>query len=136
MYFLPFQAEKDYSALQSSNVNKAYTTLLKPLSRGIYMLELHGVLVEESNTQMDADFLTEVMEINEALADAESIEDIRQIGETNTKVLNEFILQTSSAFKEKNMGLAKELLCKLKYYANIDEKVKFYEMADVDAETK
>lgn len=123
-----FQTEKDYSELQSSMVNKAYSTLLKPLSRGLYMLELHGYSLEEDEIQMDPEFLMQIMEVNEELVDAESMEQIREIGQNNTTVLNALIFETSEAFKKIDIPKAKELLTKIKYYANIDEKVKEYEM--------
>ena len=39
--FISFQREQAYSADQSSAVNKAYSTLFKPLSRGLYLVSTH-----------------------------------------------------------------------------------------------
>ncbi|TNN50691.1 Iron-sulfur cluster co-chaperone protein HscB, mitochondrial [Liparis tanakae] len=73
--------EQDYSESHSALVNKAYRTLLKPLSRGLYMLELEGVLTEEgTDSEADSGFLMELMEINEALDEARTPEDANEIG--------------------------------------------------------
>ncbi|MEZ5503818.1 MAG: Fe-S protein assembly co-chaperone HscB [Halioglobus sp.] len=53
-----------YSAL----VNEAYTTLRKPLSRALYLLELGGMHREEvASQQVDGGFLIEQMELREKL---------------------------------------------------------------------
>ena len=124
MFYYFVQTEREFSLQQSSTVNKAYSTLQKPLSRGLYLLELHGQSVEESDTHIDPQFLMEIMEINEELADADTLEAIEDIGATNQKVLDELTNHLSEAFKSEDISKAKELLGRLKYYANIDEKVK------------
>jgi molecular chaperone HscB len=59
-----------YSAL----VNQAYTTLLRPLPRALYLLELRGMSAEEVAAQKVAGgFLIEQMELREKL---ETIEDL------------------------------------------------------------
>ncbi|XP_051682614.1 iron-sulfur cluster co-chaperone protein HscB isoform X1 [Oryctolagus cuniculus] len=67
------QTEKDFSEKHSTLVNDAYKTLLAPLSRGLYLLKLHGVEIPEgTDYEMDKQFLMEIMEINEKLAEAQS----------------------------------------------------------------
>ena len=105
-------------------MNKAYSTLLKPLSRGLYLLELHGLSLDENDIPADPKFLMVIMDINEELAEADSIEAIEEIGLTNQKVLGELIAKLSEAFRSKDVSKAKDLLAELKYYANIHEKVK------------
>ena len=59
-----------YSAL----VNEAHETLLKPLSRALYLLQLQGMSAEEVAAQkVDGGFLIEQMELREKL---ESIDDL------------------------------------------------------------
>lgn len=53
------------SADWSSLINKAYKTLLAPIDRAVYMLELRGVKIPEDNTAVDKEFLFEMMERNE-----------------------------------------------------------------------
>lgn len=65
-----FQREKDLSESLSSLVNKAYSTLLNPLDRGIYMLKLHNVSIPEETTSLGPEFLMEIMELNEEIEEA------------------------------------------------------------------
>lgn len=61
-------AERRWSMQAASFVNEAYQTLGDDLKRAIYMLELHGISIdEETDTQMSPMFLMEQMEYREAL---------------------------------------------------------------------
>uniref|UniRef100_T1JFU1 J domain-containing protein n=1 Tax=Strigamia maritima TaxID=126957 RepID=T1JFU1_STRMM len=122
------RVERDHSALYSAQINKAYQTLLKPLQRGLYILELRGrPLVEESVT-MSADFLMEIMEINEALVDAdadvESTAKVEEIASKNAEKIDKSIENLSSELKSGNWDAAQKTLAELKYYTNIEEKAK------------
>ncbi|XP_048198681.1 iron-sulfur cluster co-chaperone protein HscB isoform X2 [Perognathus longimembris pacificus] len=103
------QIEKDFSEKHSTLVNDAYKTLLAPLSRGLYLLKLHGIEIPEgTDCEIDSQFLMEIMEINEKLAEAQSEDAVAEVEST---VQDDF---------EK----AKEILTKMKYFSNIEEKVK------------
>jgi molecular chaperone HscB len=65
------QAEQRVSMQLATRVNEAYRTLKSPLERARYLLKLNGVDPElETNTAMPVDFLTEQMELREALEEA------------------------------------------------------------------
>ncbi|KAG8180787.1 hypothetical protein JTE90_012966 [Oedothorax gibbosus] len=126
------EKEKEYSAEQSSLVNKAYQTLLHPIDRGLYLLELHLKPLEEDTISLPPEFLADVMDINETLADLKSarnsdlksareLESIRHINNAKMQMLYSDV---SLAFKEKNIDKARESLSRLKYFINIDEKIK------------
>eukprot|EP00794_Sanderia_malayensis_P014038 gene14038-15497_t len=104
------EKEQQYSAEQSSLINKAYNTILDPLSRAAYLLELKGIKIEEKNMIQDPEFLMEVMEINEDLAEVNSKEDLDAILTNNNKSIDECITGISSAFGEGDNELAKELV--------------------------
>ncbi|XP_017267770.1 iron-sulfur cluster co-chaperone protein HscB [Kryptolebias marmoratus] len=117
--------ELEYSESQSALVNKAYKTLLKPLSRGLYMLELEGMHLDEgTDSEADPDFLLELMEINEALAEAQTPEEANRIGQDTKGKLADLIVQIDAALHKGELHAARTLLTKMKYYANIEEKVK------------
>uniref|UniRef100_A0A8C5XAC2 Iron-sulfur cluster co-chaperone protein HscB n=1 Tax=Malurus cyaneus samueli TaxID=2593467 RepID=A0A8C5XAC2_9PASS len=115
--------EQYYSEQHSSLINKAYKTLLSPLSRGLYLLELRGVEPAQE-TDCDATFLTEIMEINEKLAEPKS-EDVLEEIETLIKVKQEELTrEVTAAFERDDLQEAKKLLAKMKYFANLEDKLK------------
>ncbi|XP_028312699.1 iron-sulfur cluster co-chaperone protein HscB isoform X1 [Gouania willdenowi] len=117
--------EQEYSESQSALVNKAYTTLLKPLSRGLYMLELEGMGIDEgTESGADSDFLMELMEINEALHEAQTPDEASKIGHDMKARLVELTEQIDTALQKGELQAAKALLAQMKYYTNIEEKVK------------
>ncbi|XP_032823455.1 iron-sulfur cluster co-chaperone protein HscB isoform X1 [Petromyzon marinus] len=116
--------ELDLSQQQSALVNKAYNTLLKPLPRGVYLLERHGLSLEDTTEDMDPEFLMEIMEINEDLEDADSLQEIEDISRCNLEKLQELTQEVMQAFDAGNFLLARLLLTKMNYFTNIDEKVK------------
>lgn len=117
--------EQEYSENQSAFVNKAYTTLLKPLSRGLYMLELEGMHIKEgTDSEADSEFLMELMEINEALDEAQTPEEANRIGQNAKVKLTDLTEQIDAALRKGELQAAKALLAQMKYFANIEEKVK------------
>ena len=123
---LLLQKEQEYSEKQSALVNKAYRTLQKPLSRGLYMLELEGMHIEEgTDPGADANFLMELMEINEAVDEAQSAEEANISFGKSTKVkLKELTEQIDVALRTGQLQAAKALLAQMKYFANVEDKVK------------
>ncbi len=128
-----FQKETSLSEQHSAAVNRAYQTLLKPIPRGLYLLQLHGSDLEEGEIQMDPDFLMEIMEVNETLADCTDWAEIRDIDDKNKVILDELIREVAKHFDAADIRNAKKTLSKLKYYANIDDKVKEKERKQMDA---
>ncbi|XP_078107440.1 iron-sulfur cluster co-chaperone protein HscB [Sander vitreus] len=117
--------EQEYSESHSALVNKAYQTLLKPLSRGLYMLELEGMRIEEgTDSGADLEFLMELMEINEALDKARTPEEANKIGQDTKRKLAVLTEEIDAALLKGELQAAKALLAQMKYHANIEEKVK------------
>ncbi|XP_023567416.1 iron-sulfur cluster co-chaperone protein HscB, mitochondrial isoform X2 [Octodon degus] len=103
------QTEKDLSEKHSTVVNDAYRTLLAPLSRGLYLLKLHGIEISEgTDYEMDSQFLMEIMEINEKLAEAQ----------------NEAVIKEIESIVRDDFEKAKEILTKMRYFSNVEEKIK------------
>ncbi|NWW29393.1 HSC20 protein, partial [Panurus biarmicus] len=117
--------EQYYSEQHSSLINKAYQTLLNPLSRGLYLLELSGVEpAQETDCDADSAFLMEIMEINEKLAEPKNEANLEEI-ETLIKVKQEELTrEVTAAFERDDLQEAKKLLAKMKYFANLEDKLK------------
>ncbi|NXF71701.1 HSC20 protein, partial [Sclerurus mexicanus] len=124
-FVMRLQKEQYYSEQHSSLINKAYQTLLNPLSRGLYLLELSGVeLTQETDFDADSEFLTEIMEINEKLAEPKNEAIFEEI-ETLIKVKQEELTrEVTAAFERDDLQEAKKLLGKMKYFANLEDKLK------------
>ncbi|XP_077317545.1 iron-sulfur cluster co-chaperone protein HscB [Lithobates pipiens] len=119
------QFERDISDQQSSLVNKAYNTLLSPLSRGIYLLGLHGITFTEGTEEgIDAPFLFEILEVNEQLNEATSDAEIEEIGNVVQEKCQMLTENVKEAFRKGDLEGAKKFLTTMKYYTNILEQVK------------
>ncbi|XP_026906496.1 iron-sulfur cluster co-chaperone protein HscB isoform X7 [Acinonyx jubatus] len=73
---------------------------------------------------MDQQFLMEIMEINEKLAEAQSeaaMKEIESIVRAKQKELSDNV---SKAFEQDDFEKAKEILTKMKYFSNVEEKIK------------
>ncbi len=77
---------------------------------------------------MDPDFLMEIMEVNEALATTNDGQEIKDIGDKNRVVLDKMVSDFAKAYEGNELEKAKVIICKMKYYANIEDKVKEFEM--------
>ena len=88
------------------------------------MLSLYGENIEEGETQMDQEFLMEIMDINERLAEVASLKDLQEFETDNQAKREELIKQLSLAFQEEDIRLAKSILQMLQYFANIEDKIK------------
>ncbi|XP_042721842.1 iron-sulfur cluster co-chaperone protein HscB [Lagopus leucura] len=118
-------AEQLYSEQHSSLVNKAYQTLLHPLSRGLYLLELSGVEpAQETDSDADSEFLMEIMEINEKLAEPKNDEILGEIETLIKDRQEELTEEVTAAFERGDLQEAKKLLAKMKYFANLEDKLK------------
>ena len=120
-----FQEEQLLAEQQSSLLNKAYFTLLKPLPRALYLLELHGYTVDEESTEMNPEFLMEVLELNERIGEG-SLDDVHEIEEEIQLKIEENVKGLAQAFAAKDYAAAKETAVRLRYYINVESKVKMF----------
>ncbi|KYN20357.1 PREDICTED: iron-sulfur cluster co-chaperone protein HscB, mitochondrial [Trachymyrmex cornetzi] len=117
--------ERQISEKLSSLINKAYSTLMHPLKRGLYMLELKGISIPEGTTSLNPEFLIEIMERNEEIENA--IEDknkVLKLAKESKELLNKMSKQVAEAFSKEDIETATKVLIKMKYYDTIDNRLK------------
>jgi len=122
-FSLKDKKEQEISSESSALVNKAYFTLLKPLSRGIYMLQTKGVVLGEEVRADDPEFLMELMELNEEIDDTESTEAKRGLYHDMQLKLDKITDELEISFQNDDVASAKKLVIKLKYYTNISDRI-------------
>ncbi|KAL9980972.1 hypothetical protein ACROYT_G009621 [Oculina patagonica] len=121
--------EKSLSEEQSSLVNEAYHTLLKPLKRSLYLLNLHGLpITEEEAISTDVVFLDEIMEKYEKITSDD--EKAKEVYQENNGDLKKCLQSVSSAFKKGDLETARQEVVKLNYFSKIEEFVKERESWD------
>ncbi|GFS00353.1 Co-chaperone protein HscB homolog [Elysia marginata] len=123
MFSTKSKEEQQLAEEQSSLLNKAYRTLLKPLSRAIYMLKLQNVAIDEKDTISDPEFLMDIMSINEQIDEASSASDINSLEETNNVAIDNCIQEITQAFKDNRIKDAKNSTIKLRYFTTISERI-------------
>lgn len=121
------EEEKQLSEEQSSRVNEAYNTLLKPLSRGLYLLNLNGEQIKEGEaTSTDGEFLAVIMEQYEQIATS-SDEKVKAIQKENNASLEKCIQEISNAFAKGDISKARQEVIKLNYYTSVAEYIRNHE---------
>ena len=118
--------EKENSENWSALVNEAYATLLNPMKRALYLLDFYGdPLLEKEQPQLDAEFLTEIMELNEELDEID--DDVNTI-EAFRNSINERIDDLHGSllhkFEVKEIAQAKIIVAKMQYFHNLKNQLK------------
>ena len=80
-------AERRASLQWTTRVNEAYRSLKNPVQRASHVLALHGVDVAfETNTAMPAAFLSQQMELREALENAVHSKDVKGLDQLQKSI--------------------------------------------------
>lgn len=116
------EQEKRLSVQQAAQINEAYQVLKSPLLRARYLLELNGLPLNDSDTQMDAAFLMEQMELREALAEVRSKADpfdalnrVRDDIESRERQLIQSLQQAFSDSSRESLETAREMVRKMQF---------------------
>ena len=131
IFLISAKLEKEYSSSHASCLNKAYNILSSPIERGQYVLELKEVDYEkeayEALDQSDDDrqqILSDIMELNELLDEITTKEQLIELENKLDLVMEPFEKQLEAAFEALDFKKAVKVVAKMKYYQNIDERLK------------
>lgn len=116
--------KKKLAMQNTSLINTAFNTLKTPLLRSTYLLELQGInAFDEKNTQMNAGFLMNQIELRESLEVLEVTKDERALDdfiENIAEKVKKNIEQIEQGFKSSRLGTIKNLVRELKFYTQLD----------------
>lgn len=119
--------EKALSQSQATAVNDAYETLKDALSRATYLAGLMGlnVLKEGCNALTDPVILMEAMEMREALAEAETEDEVVAITRRAQDDISDCEAELAGAFKAEDLEAVAKLITRLKYLRKLVDQTRF-----------
>jgi len=119
------EEQKALSDVWSPIVNEAYACLKKPIRRANYLLYLAGrPLHEGEEVGLDANFLAEIVELNEEIVEAELPSDVSGLMTHVREVLQTLFDKAEVAFDHQNdMDRARLITAQIRYYENLKKKL-------------
>ncbi|KAL2543043.1 DNAJ heat shock N-terminal domain-containing protein [Abeliophyllum distichum] len=118
-----YQREREYAAEQSARVINAYRTLTDPLSRAIYILKLENVVVDVEERITDLELLAEIMELREAVEEAEGTQALNQIKAQIQDKMQYWCKSFEDAFLNKKYEDAIASIQRMTYYKRANEEI-------------
>jgi molecular chaperone HscB len=117
--------EKQLSLQHATDLNEAYDRLKAPLSRAEALLEAKGAdKRDHAHTESDPELLMEAMESREALADAETAEEVAEL-EARTRLDVEISEEALSvAFAADDLEGASGIVTRLKYLLKLLQEIR------------
>ena len=118
--------EKVLSQAQATALNDAYETLSDPVKRASYLLRRvgHQVDLDGAQTVSDPVLLMEQMELREALAETQSVDDAAAFLRQAEELAGQCRQVLSQAFSDEDYHKAAQLAVRLKYLSKLVEDAK------------
>lgn len=118
--------ERAISVALTADINLAYETLQDPVKRAIALLEMQGVTIhaEGCNTMSDPVLLMEAMEQREALAEAETSDQVETIAAVATREKTDCLTELAEAFNTNDLSAADRLTTRLKYLMKFEDELR------------
>ncbi len=116
------EQEKRLSVQQAAQINEAFQVLKQPLSRARYLLEINGLPLNDTDTQMAPDFLMEQMTLREALSEVQGAEEpfdalnrVRDTIETREREFVDSLRQSFADGSPEAHAYARDLVRKMQF---------------------
>ncbi|MEI7669817.1 MAG: Fe-S protein assembly co-chaperone HscB [Pseudomonadota bacterium] len=114
--------ERSEAIAKSMQINSGYETLKSPLKRALYLLKLSGIKYDD--VKPSNEILMEIMEIREAIAEAENAEKIVKIANDIEFKKASILKLLNNDFSKQDIESALSLTTKLSYISKIEEELK------------
>ncbi|KAL1670347.1 hypothetical protein GGF50DRAFT_93949 [Schizophyllum commune] len=111
--------KKDMAQTVSAQINKAYQTLLNPLSRAEYILERNGMQVDEHDHVDDMEFIGQIMMARESIEDAQNVEEVNTAAEEAAEQISECLKNIEIQSAAQDWAGMKDSTVRLKYWEGI-----------------
>ena len=120
---LPLFTLSGGSLEQSALINEAAGVIRSPHQRGIHLLKVNGIELDESASQPENMFLFEMMEVNENIDDATDLDQLVEIKKQNALATNLLQGQICECFDKEKHDEALRLLQQMKYRERVEIRV-------------
>ncbi|KAG8896055.1 hypothetical protein FRB99_000198 [Tulasnella sp. 403] len=109
----------------SSKVNEVYRTLQSPIQRAQYLLQEHGLDIQEQEPPLeDAEALMGIMETMEEIDTSDDVLRLERLRVENDARISSTISELETAFENKDFTGAKAHLIRLIYWERIDRSLR------------
>ena len=110
-------------------MNKAYSVLQHPAKRACYILELNKIDFEKeasrlANISDKTEILMNIMELNEELDNVSGESELTHIQSKLDQILSPLESELKTAFEKRDFHTAIEIISKMNYYKNVDDRLK------------
>lgn len=111
-------------------LNKAFDVLKNPIKRGEYLLSLidpnfaSEVIESHESDAERKEILMEIMELNEIIDEIKLPKEVEELAERLQEIINPFEDELEKAFSSKDYQKACSIVSKMKYFKNVDERIK------------
>lgn len=112
----------------SAAINDAYRTLQNPLLRAQYLLSLRGTeITDYVDDNSDQGLIMDVLEVREAIEDAETPEEIVKLQGLNAERIRACVERLEDFFAKDDLPRARNEVGRLKYWCSIEEALREWE---------
>lgn len=119
---------KDRAEGISAAINDAYKTLQHPLLRAQYLLSLRGTeIADYVDDNSDQGLIMDVLEVREAIEDAETPEEITKLQRLNAERIRGCVERLEEFFAKDDLPGARTEVGRLKYWCSIEEALREWE---------